>query len=117
MLGVFGGYDMLHVGRARRQQGRRSAFRRDGVKMLPAVMFPREDETIARAPEELALRDHGVKHAARAGLRFPDLPPRAVSHRGHTDRPWLTRASRSTRDGARGSHAHERDLPTVLRPH
>ena len=108
---------MLHFELAWRQQRGGAALDGDGVEMRPAIALPGKDEAVGAGPDQLILGDHGAKHAARTGVRLPDLPAGAIGDAGEADAPRISRAP-SAASSARATvrHAGEGDLFAVGRP-
>ena len=92
--------DVLDFAIAWREQRRRAAASRHAVQVQPAVLLPWEDETIARAPEQLLIRHHSLEGAAVARVRLPHLARVTRLHVRHADRPGLVRGA-SRREQAR----------------
>src|ERR1700731_1400613 len=63
--------------------------------------LPREDDAIARAPEQLVARNHGVKRASRSWRCFPQLAALAGLDVGNADGPRFGRSHWTERERAR----------------
>src|SRR5882762_8387557 len=83
------------------QGARGIASYRYRVQMHETGALPGEDDAVARAPEQLVVRNHGMKCAARAGIGFPELATLAGLDVGNTDGPRLGGAHRSEHESAR----------------
>ena len=108
---------MLHFEIAGRQLRRRTALRRNGIKMKPAGFFPGERQPVAIGPVKLIGRDHG--HNARTFIGMPHLASGAGRDIGDADGPWsegfTLRTCASRAIDACG--ANERHAATVDAPH
>ena len=91
---------------------------RHRVEMNPPVALPREHEAIAGGPVQLAARGDALKHAARAGLRLPDLasPRPLATSTMRIDHGSAFAARREHEVLAGGGDARERDARAVGRP-
>src|SRR5450432_4212943 len=90
----------------------------DGVKVQPAGTFPREDDSVTRAPEQLIFGHHGMECAAWAFGSVPELAPVSGIDVGEANGPGLRGRSLGTKKDAAGigCQANECDLFSVGRP-
>ena len=110
--------DVLDFEVAGRKQGSASTLDGHRVEVRPAVLLPREHDTIAGHPQQLLVGDDVAVRAARAGVGLPDLPPRARRDVDDANRPRLGVAARGERHAARlGRRPRERDARAVGGPH
>ena len=116
LAGILRVGDVLHFELAGREQGRRATLDRGRIEMRPAIAFPRKDDAVRAGPDQLIFGDHGAKHAARTGVRFPDLAAGAVGDTGHADGPRVSRAPSAPSAAPAAGHAREGDLFAVGRP-
>src|SRR5260370_34830188 len=83
---------MLHFEIAGRQFHRGAALRGNGIQMHPAALLPGEDNATVH-PKQLSWRHDGLKTAAAARLRAPDLPAVPAAYFGRTARPRFFRTN------------------------
>ena len=108
--------DVLHLELAGREQGRSATLDRGRIEMRPPIAFPRKDNAICPGPYQLIFGDHRAKHAARTGVRLPDLPACTVGDTRHADSPRVSRAPSAASAASTAGHAREGHLFAVGRP-
>src|SRR5207237_3652805 len=77
--------------------------------------FPREDNAVTGAPDQMLVRNHCMECAARAGVGPPDLAARARADVRHPYRPRVCRRATRRQPMTRGD-TNEGDARGIRRP-
>src|ERR1700733_6548004 len=86
--------------------------------MQPAVTFPRKNDAIPGAPEQLICSNHILSRAARSGICFKHLATGSSLHISDPNRPRIgsRRVSRMIIENTGGGDTAKRDARSVGRP-